>query len=89
MPSNNAHEGASTDFYCLLISNDRPANVTRWEFNGHELVASSHMRLRPADTEHILEIISARRSDTGTYTCVAEVDGVEVTASERLKVYRK
>lgn len=89
VPSNNADEGANTDFYCLLTSNNSPANVTRWEFNGQKLISSSHMKIKPAHTKHILEIKSARQSDSGTYSCIADVDGVSVTASEHLKVYRK
>lgn len=85
MSTNFAKDGTSTQIYCVQTQTQFPANVTRWLFNGQKLVPSSHISITP----DMLEIKSAHPSNSGTYTCIADVNGDEVTASNYLKVYRK
>ena len=85
-PSSDVPVGSSVEFHCLL-GNNGPSITKRWEFKQQQVLASSHIKIKPTQTEHILEITSARLSDVGMYSCVVDVNGSEITASENLKVY--
>ena len=82
--SNGAEVGDKHAFRCLLSSNNSPAHVERWEFNQQQIKIDSRVKIEPA---HVLNIQSVRVSDSGKYTCIARVNGHNVSASENLKVY--
>ncbi|XP_062499815.1 uncharacterized protein LOC134177107 isoform X2 [Corticium candelabrum] len=85
--SGAAVAGENVKFFCVWNDDDRPVVVTRWELDGRELTMNYHVRMRPSRTKHILVIVSVRLVDNGTYSCVADRNGTEVTASQSLTVY--
>ena len=87
--SGAAVAGENVKFFCVWNDDDRPVVVTRWELDGRELTMNYHVRMRPSRTKHILVIVSVRLVDNGTYGCVTDRNGTEVTASQSLTVYRE
>lgn len=87
---NGIDQGSTALFECLQKDGrETPAKVLKWLRKGDELplVHRGRIFVTPSNTKHKLYVMEALPSDSGSYTCVADVDGKAVNASGRLRVY--
>jgi hypothetical protein len=88
---NKIDEGMVGYFQCLHRHSRRPAKVYSWFFGDKELPMARKGRTYVAEsaTNHQLYVTNASTSDSGEYTCVANVKGRMANASNYLSVYCK
>jgi hypothetical protein len=86
---NGIDEGMVGYFQCLHRHSRRPAKVYSWFFGDKELPMARKGRTYVAEsaTNHQLYVTNASTSDSGEYTCVANVKGRMANASNYLSVY--
>lgn len=82
-------QGGNATFVCLRADTYTPTQVVKWLFNNDELLPSQRLNIRLSGYSSELHIVSTVQSDSGMYTCVADVDGKRVSSSAFLTVYCK